>query len=125
MYDDAESAATEKAQPIFDDAINDQPKVQESRLNQNSRGPQKTKAQYAKELRENKTEEFVKKREIAKEKLQKSKEMSLIAKGPGKLPAQQLGLPYRKYSEIDNSLGKLKQNLDLILSGKMSLAEHE
>ena len=44
MYDDAESAATEKAQPIFDDAINDQPKVQESRLNQNSRGPQKTKA---------------------------------------------------------------------------------
>ena len=51
--------------------------------------------------------------------------MYLVAKGSGQVRTQQLGLPYRKYTEIHNNLGKLKQNFDLIMSGKMSLAEHE
>ena len=52
-----------------DDKIDEHPKVEQSALNQKSRGPQKTKVQHAKELRENKITEFEKKRELAKQKI--------------------------------------------------------
>ena len=104
------------------------PMVEQSALNQQrnqNRAPQRTKGEHAKELRERKAAEYEKKRTLAKEKMQQSHPKPQMQKGGGLVRGRQLGQPLRQFVDIQNNMGKLRSNFDLIMSGQMSLAELE
>ena len=106
----------------------DGPMIEQSALNQQrnqNRAPQKTKTEHAKELRERKAAEYEKKRILAKEKMQQSHPKPQMQKGWSQVRGRQLGQPLRQFVDIQNNMGKLRSNIDLILSGQMRLAELE
>jgi len=95
-------------------------KIEHSRMD--PKQPRKTRAEHGASLRETEAAEFEAKRNLAKQKVEQAQLGPMVQKGAMHARGQ-LGQQFRSFADIQNNMSKLKQNVDLVMSGQMSLAE--